>query len=306
MSPEISVVLCTWNRAGLLRGALDALVGQHGAPPHEIVVVDNASTDGTRALVHAFARRHPQVQYALEPRQGLSFARNTGIAQAHGGLIAFTDDDVRVGPGWLAALHRSAQQHPDAAYFGGPVMPSWPSSVPRWLTERHWAPLGVQQYGSWPLRIDAARPLCLIGANLTVRRLALDRVGVFDAAFQRVGEGAGSTEDQDWQMRAWTAGYHGVYEPSLEVSAVVGAERVSKRHHRAWHFGHGRHVARMRLPEMEQARYRLAGVPAHLVRSALADAAAWCARTLAADATAAFERETKLCFAAGFVRERWG
>jgi glycosyltransferase involved in cell wall biosynthesis len=306
MSPDISVVLCTWNRAVLLRGALDALVSQQDAPPHEILIVDNASTDDTRSLVHSFARLHPQVRYESELRQGLSFARNTGTSHAKGRLIAFTDDDVRVGPGWMAALLKAETQHPEAAYFGGPVIPAWPSPVPRWLTERHWAPLGVQQYGSRPLRVDASQPLCLIGANLTVRRDALERIGPFDAAFQRVGEGAGSTEDQEWQMRAWAAGCHGVYDPSLEVSAVVGAERVRKRHHRAWHFGHGRHIARMRLPDMEQARYRLAGVPSHLVRSALADAAAWCARTLAADATAAFERETRLCFAAGFVRERWG
>jgi hypothetical protein len=148
--------------------------------------------------------------------------------------------------------------------------------------------------------------VCLIGANLVVRRETFDQIGGFSGAVQRVGAGGGSTEDQEWQMRLWAGGGFGVYEPALAVRAVVGAERVGKRHHRSWHFGHGRHVARMHVPDVEASRWRVLGVPGHLLRATVADAASWLRRCCAGDQAGAFEREVRLWFAAGFVRERWG
>jgi len=71
----VSVILCTWNRAALLEGALEALTAQEEAPPHEVIVLDNKSTDGTREVVRRFAASHPQVRYAFEPRQGLAHSR---------------------------------------------------------------------------------------------------------------------------------------------------------------------------------------------------------------------------------------
>ena len=302
----VSVVLCTWNRAALLDGALAALTAQHDAPPFEILVVDNASTDRTRDVVTRHAAVCDRVRYLHEPRQGLSFARNTGIAAARGEIVAFTDDDVRVGPEWVRAVVATLDSHPDAACAGGPVMPAFPGPVPSWLTPRHWAPLGIQDYGDERFRVDRSRAVCLIGANLAVRRAAFARVGGFAPAVQRVGDGFGSTEDHEWQLRLWASGGYGIYEPLLRVQAPVAPERVTKPHHRAWHFGHGRHVARMRMPDMEQTRMRLFGLPVHLLRQALRDAAAWLLHALRRDPVAAFQREVRLWFTAGFLRERWG
>ena len=100
-SPAVTVVLCTWNRATLLEGALAALVAQTDPPDHEIVVVDNDSTDDTRLVIERYAAAHPQVRYVFEGAAGLSHARNTGVAHTTGRVVAFTDDDVRVPPDWL-------------------------------------------------------------------------------------------------------------------------------------------------------------------------------------------------------------
>jgi glycosyltransferase involved in cell wall biosynthesis len=303
MSPEISAVLCTWNRADLLRGALDALLAQADAPPHEIIVVDNGSTDHTLDVVSGSSGH---LRYIVESRQGLSFARNTGIAAARAPVVALTDDDVLVPPDWLATLARAFTRHPDASCIGGPVVPQWPATgMPGWLTARHWAPLGIQDYGRTELRVDATNPLCLIGANVAFRRVALDAIGGFDPTVQRVGEGAGSTEDHDCHVRLWQAGGFGIYDPAVRVSAVVAPGRVRKAHHRAWHFGHGRHLARMRLPEIERSRARLFGAPVHLVRQAIRDAGDCLTLVLRRHGAEAFEREIRLWFAAGFLRERW-
>jgi glucosyl-dolichyl phosphate glucuronosyltransferase len=305
MTPLVSVVLCTWNRAALLDGALTALVNQHDAPPHEILVVNNASSDATAAVIAQYAGRFPHVHAIDEPRQGLSFARNAAVRAARGSLVAFTDDDVRVGPTWVAQLTRAFDEWPNASCIGGPVLPQWSGPVPGWLTPRLWGPLGIQDYGDEPFRVDAKRPVCLIGANLAFRRAALERIGEFTPAVQRVREGGGSTEDHELHLRLWRAGLHGMYEPGLRVASVVLPDRLRKAHHRAWHYGHGRHVARMRIPEMESTRIgRIGGVPAHVLRQAASDAWGWVASYVAGNPATAFERESRLWFVAGFVRER--
>src|SRR4051812_17583342 len=108
-SPLISAVLCTWNRCDLLAGALAALTSQEDAPPHEIIVVNNASTDATREVVMRYAEAHPQVRYIEEPRAGVSYARNPGLDAARGALIAFTDDDIRVDRHWIRSLAAASE-----------------------------------------------------------------------------------------------------------------------------------------------------------------------------------------------------
>jgi glycosyltransferase involved in cell wall biosynthesis len=305
MTPLVSVVLCTWNRAALLDGALTALLNQHDAPPHEILVVDNASPDASCTLIQRYASRFPRVRYIYEPRQGLSFARNAAVRAARGSIVAFTDDDVRVDRVWMARLAEAFTSWPAAACVGGPVLPQWPEPAPAWLTPRLWAPLGIQDYGSEPFRVDAERPVCLIGANLAFRRAALDAIGEFNPAVQRIGDTGGSTEDHELHLRLWRAGLHGMYVPELRATAVVLPDRLRKAHHRAWHYGHGRHVARMRIPEIEATRVgRLGGVPAHVLRQAARDAWGCLASHVAGNPARAFERESRLWFVAGFVRER--
>jgi glycosyltransferase involved in cell wall biosynthesis len=303
-SPLVSIVLCTWNRSALLTGALGALTRQQDPPPHEIIVVNNGSTDNTADVVARFARRAPHVRGVFERTPGLSHARNAGIDASRAPIVAFTDDDVRVGTRWVVALADAFARYQDAACVGGPVTPVWPGRVPPWMTERHWAPLGIQHHGDQPFRVDQHRPVCLIGANLAFRRTAIDALGGFDPRLQRVREGGGTTEDHDWHVRLWRAGLHGVYEPALAVSAVVDPARLRKQYHRRWHYGHGRHIARMRLPEFESTRSCVFGVPGHLLRQAAGDAWGVIAGATKRDVDA-FTCEARLWFAAGFVRERW-
>jgi cellulose synthase/poly-beta-1,6-N-acetylglucosamine synthase-like glycosyltransferase len=305
MTLSLTAVVCTWNRAAILEGAIEALVHQEQAPPHEILIVDNGSRDHTGAIVQRWASRYPQITYLLEPRQGLSCARNAAVQRARTPVIAFSDDDVRVGRGWMAGIVSAFERWPQAAYVGGPVLPDWPAPVPAWLTPSQWAPLGVQDYGPEPVRADTSNPICLIGANVAFRREALEQVGEFNMDVQRVGLGPGSTEDHEMYLRLWRAGLHGMYDPQLRVGAIVFPERLRKAHHRAWHFGHGRHIARMRIPEMEASRAgRLLGVPLHLIRQAAVDGGGYLRSRLSGDAVRAFEREAHVWFIAGFVRER--
>ena len=301
---DVSVVLCTYNRSGLLAGALDALVHQIDAPPYEVVVVDNNSTDGTREMVGAFAARGI-VRYTFEPIQGLAQARNRGTAAATAPILAFTDDDVRVAPTWVRAIASAFAEHPDVEMVGGRIEPEWGAEPPAWLSRAGYAPLALVDYGAEPFRITPARPVCLIGANIAVRRRAFNRAHGFSTHLQRVGDGIGSTEDHDFQTRLLESGASALYAPQISARAVVPRERLSKRYHRAWHEGHGRFYARMRDRSFERTRLgTVLGVPAHVYRSAIGETAAWAGSLALGRHSAAFAHELKLRFLTAFAVQR--
>ncbi len=123
---DLSIILCTYNRAGILGRALDALIGQTlTSHRFEIIVVDNNSSDRTRDVVSRRSARHPHIRYVFESRQGLPIARNSGVLAAHAPLIAFTDDDVEVQADWAAVLLAAFDAYPDVDYIGGKVAAVW-------------------------------------------------------------------------------------------------------------------------------------------------------------------------------------
>lgn len=303
-SPELSVVLCTFNRGALLANALDALVSQRDAPAYEVVVVDNNSTDDTRDVIASF-ERNGIVRYVFEPAQGLSIARNRGVAAARADLLAFTDDDVRVAPTWIRSIVRTFDEHPDVDLVGGKVEPLWEADPPPWLSHTGLAPLALVDYGDRAFRIAPSKPRCLIGANMAVRRAAFDRARGFSVECQRVRDGIGSTEDHEFQLRLLDQGVSALYDPAITTRAVVSRERLSKRYHRAWHQGHGRFYARMRVPAFERSgRGTFLGVPAHVYRRAFAEGAGWLASLLSGRSAAAFAHELRFRFLTAFAVQR--
>lgn len=247
----VSAVLCTYNRAGRLQPALDALVAQRTAIDYEVIVVDNNSSDDTADVVRAAARESGgRLRYAFEARQGLSHARNRGIDEARMPTIAFTDDDVRVADDWIGTIAQALNDDGDVSYVGGRVLPRWLAPPPRWLTTAHWSPLALQDYGAAPLVCSRERAICLVGANLAFKREVFDRVGGFAPELGRVRDGIGSTEDHEMQLRVWRAGLRGRYDPRIVAIADVTPDRMVKAYHRRWHRGHGRHCAAMRLREL--------------------------------------------------------
>ena len=302
--PEVSVVLCTYNRSTVLENALDALIHQADAPPYEVVVVDNNSSDATSDVIARFASGGI-VRYAFEPRQGLSHARNRGVATASANILAFTDDDVRVEPTWVRSIATAFAEHPDVDMVGGKVAPEWEAEPPAWLAQAGYAPLALVDYGDQPFRIMPSQLRCLIGANVAVRRRAVERLHGFSTELQRVGDGIGSTEDHDFQMRLLNGGAAALYDPRIAARAVVPRQRLSKRYHRAWHRGHGRFFALMRDPAFERSGLgTVLGVPAHVYRSALREVAAWAASLATGRLTKAFAHELKLRFLTAFAVQR--
>lgn len=305
--PAISVVISTYNRADLLAEAIDHVLGQQDpdTPRFELLVVDNNSTDRTRTVVAAAEARDGRARYIFEPNQGLSHARNAGIAAARAPILTFTDDDVRVGPGWVAAIARTFRDYPGVSAVGGKVLPLWPAPPPPWLTRAGWGPLALVDHGDDPVRVDASNPLCLVGANLAVSRRAFELVGGFSTVVQRVTDTVGSMEDDEFLQRLFRAGCFGVYDPRIVIHAAVQRERLDRAYHRQWHTGHGHFHALVRPQYLERSNAgRLLDVPAHMYRAAMTDAFGWVRAKLRGDDAEAFARELRLRFFDGFLRTR--
>jgi len=237
-------VISTCNRAELLRPCLRAVLASRTSASFEVIVVDNASTDETRAVVQEFTREPGPVpvQYVWEPRQGVSYGRNAGIARASAGVIALTDDDIQVSPDWIEQLWRVLHAHPEIDCVGGPILPLWSGEPPSWLDKRHWSPLSVTDHGPDAFEIDARRPVCLLTSNLAVRRAVFDRVGLFSPEFPR-------SQDHELEVRFWRAGGRALYCPAVVVHTAVPSQRMTLQYHRQWHVRHGRMCARMGLRE---------------------------------------------------------
>jgi glycosyltransferase involved in cell wall biosynthesis len=302
--PDLSVVICTYNRAELLRLALTTLLRQSPANlTYEVVVVDNNSTPETRAVVDELARSDSRVRYIRETRQGNAYARNTGVAESQAPIVAFLDDDVTVRDNWVEIIQRTFNAT-SADFIGGKVLPRWEEPPPSWLGVANWAPIAALDYGDSSFLITAENPLCLLTANIALRKEVFAKHGEFSAAVQRAGDSIGSLEDHEFLTRLLRAGVTGLYVPEMIVDAYVGSERMTKDYHRRWHTGHGHFYAVMNDPDWERSSYRLLGVPGHLYRETAKNAFVWFSRVITGKTDAAFINECRLRFFRGFFRQR--
>ncbi len=307
-NPGVSVVLSTYNRARLLESALARLLHQlDTTPPYEILVVDNNSSDYTRAVVEKQQDETRTVRYIFEPRQGLSYARNAGIAAASAPIVAFTDDDVRVCSNWVTVILETFAAHPQVSCLGGRTLPIWPLPPPSWLTPLHWVgPLALQDYGEEPFVVDARRPLCLAGANFAFRRNVFERVGLFSTDFPRA-------QDTEFLLRMYRAGERSLYVPRMCADAYIAPERLTKTYHRQWHLNIGRYNARMGFEELADPVLglreappefaRVLGVPLFAVRQFARELVDWARMAACRRTPEAFLHETRLWALVGYMVE---
>jgi GT2 family glycosyltransferase len=219
--PEVTVVIPTLNREHDLARCLRALRRQTYSR-FDVLVVDNGSTDGTAAVVAAAAAMDGRVRAVREGTPGLGHARNRGIREAQGSVIAFLDDDAVPPPGWLEALV-PAFDDPRVGGCGGPARPLW-EAPPHDLVERSRrarAFLGEFDRGSRAKRVS-----WMIGANGAYRREVFETCGPFRTDADRIGKSLRSGGDVEMGLRAsrrWILRY----EPAAWVDHGVAGRKLS-------------------------------------------------------------------------------
>lgn len=273
----ISVILCTYNRSAMLQEALATLAAQtaNGEIDWELLVVDNNSFDDTRQVVEAFAAKQSafSVRYLFEGRQGKSYALNTGVAHAHGDIIAFTDDDVYVHPDWIREIDKAFRTLPCTG-IGGRVRPLWRQPKPNWLvlTGPNRLRMAIMQFEHG----DTARPLygvALVGCNMAFRREAFEKYGGFRADLGPTPDSLLRGEDTEFSQRLAKHGEPLYYVPDAIVDHPVEEKRATKSYYLSWYFDFGRTSARM--GNIPRDGRRLFGVPLYLIRALAVNALKW-------------------------------
>jgi GT2 family glycosyltransferase len=227
----VSVVICTRDRPDSLMKTLRDVAALKYSP-FEVIVVDNApGSDATRDAVTEEFGGDLRFHYVRETRPGLSRARNRGLAESKGNIVAFTDDDVRVDPWWLDGLIAGFQAAPEVACVTGLIATAridnavqlyfhiragWGESCERRVFDlaenRDDSPL-------YPYAVGAFGA----GANFAISRIALKDIGTFNEALG-AGSPSGGGEDLNMFMRVILGGYRLVYEPSAIVWHVHRAD----------------------------------------------------------------------------------
>lgn len=254
---RITAAICTHNRAALLPAAMESLLAQNLSPTnYEVLVIDNASTDATPAVIGRYldAPGPVTLRSAVQPILGLSHARNLAAEMAVGEIIAYMDDDAVADPGWLAALLDAYAAFPDAWAAGGPVRLAWQTHRPAWLGNEllpmlsrldlgaEQRPLGVQEY--------------LWGTSLSCHRQAFRSLGLFRTDLGRRGYALVGGEDTEFQQRIRAAKRQVIYAPAAQVAHWVEPARTRQRYFVVRTYGKGRTRALVDAGQLDRAAQR--------------------------------------------------
>ena len=224
--PRISAVVCTRNSKDRIEETLLGLLNQTISQSHyEVLVVDNASDDGTLTWLQ---EREPGFGFRLltEAKVGLSAARNRGAAAARGDLIYFTDDDA-VAP---AHVFETLLEDFDGAdrpdLVGGPVYAIWESQPPPWILSSQWGRLSLLNHGSERRLLEY--PEILLGCNIAFRKESLDELGPFDSSLGRAGGSLSGCEERHLQWKLSIAENGRIlYNPRAYVFHKVSKDRMA-------------------------------------------------------------------------------
>jgi len=220
---QLSLCICTFNRHKSLALTLESLTRQSYARNHEyeLLIVDNNCSDDTAQVVESYAGRLP-LRHIVEPKIGLSHARNRAISEFSGDVLLFTDDDVTLEPNWLAAYAGALSHYPEADIFGGRSLAAFQDKRPKWLLDCNLALLSgvlVNFDCGEDVRPFATAEPGPVGASFGVRRRLIHKVGGFRVDLGRVGLIPGRAEETDF----------------FERSAKLGAQRIYVGTALCWH-----------------------------------------------------------------------
>ncbi len=178
-----------------------------------LLVIDNNSNDQTKSVIKEYEDQLP-LHYFRETKQGLSHARNRALRECDGEVLIFTDDDVKVDLNWLSAYAEAVTSFPDADYFGGRILPHWPTKKPKWIRDETMPLIGgllvICDNGA-EARYYRDTDVGPFGASFGIRRRMFQRLSPFREDLGPKLDIPGRGDDYEYLLRAKRAGYRGIY-----------------------------------------------------------------------------------------------
>ena len=240
---DLTVCICTWNRASSLRRTLDSLVSTRKPQDlkWEVLVVDNNSTDTTEAVTSSFIQLLP-IRRIFEKKPGLSNARNSGANASCGKYIIWTDDDVVVSENWILEYMSGFKQYSNAAIFGGPIQAVFDGEMPDWLA-KGWRsaslPFCQNDLGSEIIPLSQ-KPLRLpYGANFAVRRVEQLK-SLYDPALGASPNNRLLGEETTVIAKILSEGSQGIWLPGAKVEHINGEDRMTLEYIKSYYMKSGR------------------------------------------------------------------
>lgn len=236
MKESISFAICTFNRCDQLAVTLESFIENQCAlvSGDEILVIDNNSTDDTKATVIKYSNRlgieGVNVRYVFEEEQGLSAARNRALSEFKNNFILFFDDDITILDKTIPAYRKALTQYPNTSIFGGKINVDWGAEEPRWYGNEPIPNIdgliGRYDLGASDLDYSDSDRLPF-GANFGLRGSLIRKVGNFDVALGVNGDQIGRGEETDYIQRAFELGYSGTYLAAAAVEHRFQTERIN-------------------------------------------------------------------------------
>ncbi|GAX62979.1 glycosyltransferases [Candidatus Scalindua japonica] len=295
---NISIIVCTYNRVDSLNRTLQSIKAMTVSDDieWELLIVDNNSTDNTRKVVDEFISTSGlNCRYILEENQGHSHARNRGINESCGEIIAYTDDDVIVDKYWLQNIDNVFKEN-SISCVGGKILPIWEISCPEWLDNNHdfYGNLALLDYGDSPFYLDKPK---IWGANFVVKKIMFEKYGTFNTSLGRIFGKLCSFDETDFLQRLIENGEKILYTPNLIVHHCIPAKRMRKSYFRKWRFDNSEMSALLKGPCHDR---NIIGVPLYMIRQTFIIFFQWIF-TLPLSWSRHFRKELELFDKVGFI-----
>jgi glycosyltransferase involved in cell wall biosynthesis len=229
---KLSIIICSYNRASYIEAAFDSLYNQSsGLDSFETIIIDNNSTDNTADVFEKWRANHSNgsFTYLTESKQGASFARNTGAANAKGQWLCFMDDDAIANSNYVENIIKHIETKPDAVGFGGRIIPKYIPAEPKWMSyyvsslvgNFDYAPIACAfEHGKYPLE-----------SNMIVRKDIYDAIGGFNTELPGVvGTLRIGGEGKELFYKILALGHSIYYDPSICVQHVVEVKKLTSEY----------------------------------------------------------------------------
>lgn len=229
---KLSIIICSYNRANYIEAAFDSLYNQSsGLESFETIIVDNNSTDNTADVFKNWRANHTNgsFTYLTESKQGASFARNTGAANAKGQWLCFMDDDAIANSNYVENIIKHIETKPAVVGFGGRIIPKYIPSEPKWMSYYVSSLVGNFDYAATACAFENGKyPL---ESNMIVRKDVYDTIGGFNTALPGVvGTLRIGGEGKELFYKILALGHTIYYDPSICVQHVVEVKKLTSEY----------------------------------------------------------------------------
>jgi len=284
---ELTVAICTFNRAARMPVLIRSLCAQRVDVPWEILVIDNNSTDNTRGTLESLMKESGgRLRVVSEPAQGIVHARNRAIAESLGStyLLFMDDDELPAYEGMLQAALDTFRYN-DAMCVGGKISICFePGTRPAWLGDDLMLFLGKVDYGSSEFWIrDESTPVWSGNVAYKTSLFRDDPTLRFDMRYNRAGQGIGGGEDKMMFLELLSRGVAIRYQPAMEVLHFIEPFKLKRRYFLNLHFLSGFKDGRYDRGKTPKDVF---GIPPYMVRQAFEAFFCYCEKIMRREKTA--------------------